>query len=168
MKFIVIAVLGFILIVTPVLAQSEKKEDNSSNKQEKSQNSSSSSDKEKKDDTSQTPENCDPNFAWKNHGEYVACVAKLKLGGQSVPEAAKSDIGKSNQILTPTPSLVISPTPDSSDSASPSAIIVPSPEITEPTGLIPTITDNLVSVQESIDTVVDQFAALIDFLNPFN
>src|SRR6266550_1632632 len=37
---------------------------------------------------------CDPNGEWKNHGQFVSCVAKLHLGGKFVSEAAQSDIGK--------------------------------------------------------------------------
>lgn len=31
---------------------------------------------------------------WKNHGEYVSCVAR---GSGDVPEAAHSDVGKKNK-----------------------------------------------------------------------
>lgn len=106
-------------------------------------------------------EQCDPNYPWKNHGEYVSCVAKLKPGGQSVSEAAKSDIGKKNQ--TGTPSASVSPT--ASGSAIPS--ISPSPEATS-SGLVSSITENLESVQNTVNTIVDQFAALIELLNPFD
>lgn len=41
-------------------------------------------------------ETCNPEDNWKNHGEYVSCVAKLKQGGQTTSEAAQSDVGKKN------------------------------------------------------------------------
>ncbi len=62
-----------------------------------------------------TSEACDPDKAWKNHGEYVSCVAKFKLGGVVVSEAAKSDIGKKDASASPSAS------PTASPSASPSA-----------------------------------------------
>lgn len=105
---------------------------------------------------------CDPNFAWKNHGEYVSCVAKSGAGGQAVSEAARSDIGKKSG--TPSASL----SPEASSSATPSAIVSPIPESTESAGLIDSITENLASVQEQIISIGDQFQALLDLLNPFN
>lgn len=86
--------------------------------------------------------NCDPNANWRNHGEYVSCVARLHKGGEEISEAAKSDVGKKDDeneneeeenesprpsvspSASPTPSG--SPVPSSSPSASPSA----SPTIT--------------------------------------
>lgn len=37
---------------------------------------------------------CDSGAEWKNHGEYVSCVARLHLDGDEVSEAARSEIGK--------------------------------------------------------------------------
>lgn len=45
----------------------------------------------------EVPQSCNPDANWKNHGEYVSCVAKLHQGGKNVSEAAKSDIGKKDK-----------------------------------------------------------------------
>lgn len=51
--------------------------------------------KDKKDvKGAKTTEECDSESEWKNHGEYVSCVAKKHLGGKEVSEAARSEIGK--------------------------------------------------------------------------
>lgn len=77
--FLVLGILLF-LITTPVLASKDKEKDKDrSNRFEIS-------------------EKCDINNSWKNHGGYVSCVAKLRLGGASVSAAARSDVG------SPTPS----------------------------------------------------------------
>jgi hypothetical protein len=55
-----------------------------------------------------TPTQCDPKAEWKNHGEYVSCVAKTHPGGEVVAEAARSSIGKKDHPSV-TPS--VSPTP---------------------------------------------------------
>ena len=93
------------------------------------------------------PEECSEDV--KNHGEYVSCVAKLHLGGKTVSEAAKSQIGKKHKdvdddndenddnvpsitptpsiSLTPTPSISLTPTPTDVPTATPSVTITPSP-----------------------------------------
>lgn len=95
---------------------------------------------------------CDPSLEWKNHGEYVKCVAKLKQGGQAVSEAARSDVGKRNTgtssaspsaVVSPTPNATASASPDASSSATPSASISPSPEATE-SGIISSTVNNVV------------------------
>ena len=48
---------------------------------------------------------CDPNADWKNHGEYVSCVAHTHPGGQVVSEAARSDIGKKPPITSAIPTV---------------------------------------------------------------
>lgn len=96
-------------------------------------------------------EKCDPGFPWKNHGEYISCVAKLKEGGDSVSKAAKSDIGKRNK--------------NASGSATPSAR--PSPEASS-SGLISTVTQDLKSVRHAVDNLKDQIEALLELLNPFD
>ena len=70
---------------------------------------------------------CDPNANWKNHGEYVSCVARLHLGGQTTSQAARSDIGKKKGS---TPSASLSPSPSASASATPEATATASPEAT--------------------------------------
>lgn len=52
----------------------------------------------------EVPKSCNPDANWKNHGEYVSCVAKLHQGGKNVSEAAKSDIGKPSASPSATPS----------------------------------------------------------------
>ncbi|MBI4084824.1 MAG: hypothetical protein HY431_02860 [Candidatus Levybacteria bacterium] len=56
-----------------------------------------------------TVADCGTEKDWKNHGEYVSCVAKLKQKGKT-SEAAKSDIGKKNAAKTPTSTVTLVPT----------------------------------------------------------
>lgn len=56
---------------------------------------------------------CDPNAQWKNHGQYVSCVAHTHQGGKVTAEAARSDIGKKHV------------SPSVSPSASPTATMTP-------------------------------------------
>jgi hypothetical protein len=70
-----------------------------------------------------TADDCDSSAEWKNHGAYVSCVAKLHLGGKTVSQAARSDIGKKQHGE---PSI----TPSVSPTATPTATITPTP--TEP------------------------------------
>ncbi len=65
----------------------------------------------------QTP--CDPEKHWKNHGEYVSCVAHQHLGGKTVSEAAHSDIGKKDHDGEPTPSPITSAQPTLGGGTSP-------------------------------------------------
>lgn len=67
---------------------------------------------------------CDPEGEYKNHGQYVSCVAHEKRGGKETSEAARSDIGKKHEDNddedeeddenennpTPTASVTITPT----------------------------------------------------------
>ena len=146
---------------------SEKKEEQAAKKEDRAQASSSPSAKKLNSASTRSAtdsaQQCDHNYPWKNHGEYVSCVAKSGAGGQAVSEAARSDIGKKSG----TPSASLSPSPDASGSATPSASVSPSPEATS-SGLINSITENLATVQEGILTIGDQFAALLDLLNPFD
>lgn len=71
----------------------------------------------------EVPLSCNPDANWKNHGEYVSCVAKIHQGGKNVSEAAKSDIGKKE--ASPSPS--VSPSAPSSASPSPTGIGTTSP-----------------------------------------
>lgn len=68
------------------------------------------------DSTSDT-QTCDPNANWKNHGAYVSCVAHLHLGGKTVSEAARSDIGKKHIIEDVSPTATPSPTTEPITSA---------------------------------------------------
>ena len=63
-KLLPLITLLFVLTITPVLAQNGNGSD------------------------------CDPDDEWKNHGEYVSCVAHTHPGGAAVSAAAQSDIGK--------------------------------------------------------------------------
>ena len=71
---------------------------------------------------------CDPNAEWKNHGQYVSCVAKQHLGGEVTSAAARSDVGKKKQSVTPT--LTVAP----------SVTVTPSVEPTPITGSEDTVT----------------------------
>jgi hypothetical protein len=104
MKKLLLTLIAFVLITTPVLAAKPQAGD---------------------------PSTCDPNAEWKNHGEYVSCVAKLHLGGKVTSQAANSTVGK---ILTPTSSPSATPTPTIDPSITPTV----TPEVT-PTE-IPTMT----------------------------
>lgn len=44
---------------------------------------------------------CSPDATYKNHGEYVSCVAHEHPGGKVVADAARSDIGKKHAEVTP-------------------------------------------------------------------
>lgn len=73
-------------------------------------------------------EACDPNAQWKNHGQYVSCVAKLHLGGQVTSQAARSDVGKKKAAVTPS----VTPTSTPSATPTPSDDLTPTPPITGP------------------------------------
>lgn len=103
-KLLPLVTLLFLLVVTPVIA---------------SQNNSSNGE-------------CDPNAEWKNHGQYVSCVAHTHPGGQVVSQAAQSDVGKKNIVsVSPSPlaSPIVSPSPEVSPSPSPEVSPSPSPEV---------------------------------------
>lgn len=72
--------------------------------------------------------NCDPAANWKNHGQYVSCVAHTHPGGQVVSQAAQSDIGKKSSVApSPSASPSVSPSPNASPEVSPSPSVEPSP-----------------------------------------
>ncbi len=95
---------------------------------------------------------CAPETQWKNHGEYVSCIAKLHQGGQAVSEAARSDIGKKH--ASPSGSFKPSPTASSSASAS----LEPSPSASEEA--------NLAEALENIE-VAKQFEAIGQLVQDF-
>ena len=78
--------------------------------------------------TQQVLGECDASASWKNHGKYVSCVAKQHLGGAVTSAAARSDVGKKNQSVTPT--VTITPTV----TATPTATVTPSVSPTPITG----------------------------------
>lgn len=93
--------------VTVTLSQAPTKEP-------KTHEKSNSSDSRQTQGVVVSGEECDPEAEWKNHGEYVSCVAKMHPDGQSVAEAARSDVGKKHQPTTTpsvTPSVTETPTP---------------------------------------------------------
>lgn len=94
---------------------------------------------------------CAPAAQWKNHGDYVSCVAKLHQGGQAVSAAAKSDIGKKHASV----SASLSPSPSSTSSASPS--FAPSPSSSESASISGTLANS----------VVVRFAALGELIKDF-
>lgn len=86
---------------------------------------------------------CAPEAQWKNHGDYVSCVARLRQGGQTVSEAARSDIGKKQKSSTPSGSL--KPSPSASSSASPS--LSPTPSASGSASLLNALSNNEISLQ---------------------
>lgn len=111
-KLLLVLSVAFFLITTPVLASKDKEKGTQNLEIEIEQE-----------------EECDSEQEWKNHGEYVSCVAKLRLGGKVTSEAAKSDIGKKNQNdeNDDEDENEPSPSPNASPSASPSASPTTSP-----------------------------------------
>lgn len=111
---------------------------------------------------------CDPEFAWKNHGQYVSCVAKNSDDKEDVKVAARSDIGKkfedednedeSNDedsdeeenededediTPTPTPTVSVTTTPTPIPTATPTGSVTSTPTpTTEPENEIVAISTN--------------------------
>ncbi len=54
---------------------------------------------------------CRPEVEYRNHGEYVSCVAREHRGGKEVSEAARSEIGKKHPFPTATISPITSSLP---------------------------------------------------------
>lgn len=114
---------------------------------------------------------CDPSLEWKNHGEYVSCVAKLKEGGQTVSEAARSDVGKRGFVASPSASL--SPQPSASGSAEPSiepspissesAFPLPTSEPSDEPSVIETITQPITTAVETVQSFFDLLQSLFSF-----
>lgn len=103
-------------------------------------------------------ENC-VQESYKNHGEYVSCVARQKLGGEVVSEAARSNIGKRN--ITPTPSSTPSAAPTVQPTVTPS--VTPTISITlTPT---PTGTGSAALSVTKNQAVRGELRALIEVLN---
>ncbi len=165
---IIVVLLGFTTLSYAKSENSNNSNDNGkSGSNSKSQNKDQGSQNPNSDNSNPTPsaspasdpkQTCDPNAGWKNHGEYVSCVAKLKLGGQAVSEAARSDVGKKKSgtpsaSLSPSPSSTASATPTASGSASPTASgsAVPSLNI---------IQNQAKNIVNSLKHILDQFIAL--------
>src|SRR5260221_11272630 len=60
-----------------------------------------------------TPD-CDKDKVWKNHGQFVSCVAHEHQGGEEVSEAARSDIGKKHHQPSASPSAIPTASPSPS------------------------------------------------------
>jgi hypothetical protein len=102
---------------------------------------------------------CDPNADWKNHGEYVSCVAKSGAGGEAVSAAARSDVGKKNESSS-------SATP--SVSATVSASLLPSQTASGEAELEILETDSIpVVVEKSLGKVVKSFRSFLKSLFGF-
>lgn len=86
---------------------------------------------------------CAPETQWKNHGDYVSCVARLHIGGEKVSEAARSDIGKKQGSA----SASLTPSPSSSSSASPS--LTPNPSASESASISAILTNSELAQQLS-------------------
>lgn len=137
-KLVLFSTLSLLLIATPALAKRDNKE------------AKDTDDSVNINIASPAP-TCDPTVAWKNHGEYVSCVAKQQLGGKVTSEAAKSNIGKEDRDddddeneASPSPSASPSASPSSSPSASPSASSSASPT---PVGIGTSASDSIISLQ---------------------
>ena len=100
---------------------------------------------------------CAPEAQWKNHGDYVSCVARLKLGGATTSAAARSDIGKKSASTSGTPK------PTSSSSATPIASISSSP--------VATTSASISDIQLEVLTILANIQLLFERLKnllPFN
>ena len=160
-KILPILPLLFVLTITPAIANQNKDSGKSNNQL--------------------TQTSCDPDDDWKNHGEYVSCVAHQKQGGNSVSVAARSNIGKydddeddeddndqSCPIASPSPSVQPSPTPTpgTSPSPSPSASPSPTPSVSPSPSASPTIEleNNLDQTKDTLAKLIDKIQELIDKL----
>lgn len=147
-KLILSVCLLFTLVITPTLAAPKKEGQNGlknfgqEKKQEQSQIRTQNFSVTTSPTITQPPENddmvsppvvttnpCDPAAQWKNHGEYVSCVARLHLGGKVTSDAARSEIGKKK--VKPTESWETTPTvsPSGNPSVTP-PVSGPEPKIT--------------------------------------
>ncbi|MCL5784605.1 MAG: hypothetical protein M1142_04625 [Patescibacteria group bacterium] len=111
-------------------------------------------------------EDCDPGAAWKNHGQYVSCVAHQKLGGEEVSEAARLEIGKDDDDKSspaPTPMPSVTPTPIPSSSPSPSVSPSSSPSATPSS--TPVSTQSATLVDTKLQAVNSEISALIEMLS---
>lgn len=76
---------------------------------------------------------CDPDFEWKNHGQFVSCVARVHEGGDDVSEAARSRVGRVKRDVSPTisvtPTIILSPTITGVPTVSPALSLTPLPTV---------------------------------------
>lgn len=147
-KYFTIASLLLLLTITPVVASNSKIDD-----------------KNKKVGSSQV---CEPDAEYKNHGDYVSCVAHTHPGGAVVSEAAKSDIGKKSKEASPTPifspSPVVSPSPSVSPTVEPSPSVSPSPEATPSPDVSPSPEATVGATVEVSESVITNLIAKLNEL----
>ncbi len=167
--FLPVILIIFALLVLPVDASQEKQNKNS-NKNENARVQKIEARAVNESDPSITPSvvlsvspvsECDPQNEWKNHGEYVSCVAKQKTGGESVSSAARSSIGKKQKTNRPEVSVSPSLTPSVSPTAAPS--VSPSVTLT----IAPTVEPSLTATPTAVPTVTiptDQAQAVVRIL----
>ncbi len=108
-----------------------------------------------------TGKECNPDDQWKNHGEYVSCVARLHLGSATTSAAAKSDIGKkeAKEKETEDNGNEISPT------AAPSGTLTPTPTSTISATPTPVSTESAQLLTEKAQALTNELNGVITFLN---
>ena len=163
-KIFIILALLLTIAATPVLAAKE----NNSNSRVKTEES-------------EEVQDCSKIDQYKNHGEYVSCVAHQKAGGKVVSEAAKSSIGKKDDdenendedditpSVTPTINPSVTPTISVTPTATPSVTLSPTPTPTEsgPTSTIsatPTPTVTAQAAISEIQAAIETLNKIIDSL----
>lgn len=170
--FIIVLFVSLLGFTTMTFAQSDKSDlsENSSKKSEnqqenKSQNQKNETEDELEDEIEKVNKaskkegspsaTCAPEGVWKNHGDYVSCVAKLKEGGQTVSEAAKSDIGKKNATSSASPS--------ASGSAEPSPTSEPSPTASASGSLTESVQQEIATIFLTISSLLQRLQELLPF-----
>lgn len=160
------AALFLIVTGSAVAAPSDKSHNNKPGKEsvevsESSHNDTNKQDKDSDDKkvTESSKMDCDVNGTYKNHGEFVSCVAKLHIGGDIVSKAAQTDIGKKNsshQKITVTPTETVSPTGD----------LTPTPTVVLPTvqpTVLPMNNQTRVEVLAEIKVLLQELHKLLGF-----
>lgn len=156
------AALCILVTGSAIAAPSDKSHNNKPEKESVEVNESSNNDIHRQDNddddkkvTESSKVDCDVNGTYKNHGEFVSCVAKLHVGGDIVSKAAQTDIGKkgsSHRKVTVTPTETISPTGD----------LTPIPTI-QPT-VMPVNTQTRIEVLAEIKGLLEELHKLLGFL----
>ncbi len=106
---------------------------------------------------------CDKDDNWKNHGEYVSCIAKEHVGKDEVIDAAHSDIGKKKHTTSITPSISPSISPNLTPSVSPTA----TSEASIAPSVSPTLTQLTALPEKKIKQLITTLEQLINFLTHF-
>ncbi len=110
-KEIIISASLLLLSATPVFAHFDNDKTNGSD------NHAHFNWQNKTENPTITPINCDPSEKWKNHGEYVSCIAHK--------HHIKNKCNKNNRDIDPTPTPTISETPTPSPTITPTDTITP-------------------------------------------